>query len=292
MARICVLTHMAQKHTTTSADKPGMPQPAPFSLTAEGEPDHLRLISDQWEDFPIGSPLSGDRYVMHIGQTDDLCDTVLPTGWSLIEQGRMLTAAYAPKGKAHFLIRYAPDSNEVTVCVKFAIKSFIRTGSMFGTLIALHHRCVGLHGVTVACGDETVILSAPSGTGKTTLSRILEEHGEARVINGDFALLSVTEDGVIFEPTPFCGSSGICLNERRRVDRIVFLSQAKENRWRELSGREALAALYGNVFIPTFDPHLCQAVEAQIVEIAARVKISGYGFAPEPAAADTFFDSI
>ena len=213
-------------------------------------------------------------------------------GWSSHLLNGERQAVYAPKGRAYFSIMYDLPFKVVTVCVKKALDSFVRSGVLYGMLTALHQTCIGLHGVTLVCKDQAVILSAPSGTGKTTLSRLLEKHCGAKVINGDFALLSISENGVIFEPTPFCGSSRICLNERVRVDRIVFLAQSKSNIWKDLNGRQSLLNAMNNAFVPSFDSQLQQAVQDNIVRMCPRVRISSFAFAPTEEAARLFLDMI
>lgn len=165
-------------------------------------------------------------------------------------------------------------------------------GLQFGLLLALNQQYIGLHGVTLLCGYEIIILSAPSGTGKTTLAGLLEAYRDAIVINGDFALLKPTPEGVIFEPTPFCGSSGRCLNRRLKVDRIVFLEQAAANVFQELSGREAMTRFMSNAFIPTWDRDMQQSAQENILKCVSALKVNAFGFTPTEEAAATLFDQL
>ncbi len=173
-----------------------------------------------------------------------------------------------------------------------ALDGYVRIGIHYGLMMALHQECVGLHGVTLLCGNEIIILSAPSGTGKTTLGKLLEQYCDAVVINGDFALLHPTEDGVIFEPTPLCGTSKRCLDFRLVINRVVFLSQAKENTWYELSGREALSSFMSNAFIPTGDHGIQRVVQENIMKCLCGIKANAYAFAPTKEAAETFYKHI
>lgn len=263
-----------------------------FSIRVDAEREMLDLLPENRRIlFTDGGDAPG-QYKLSIRECPSLDGIKCQRGWSVQELNGKRIAVYAPNGKAHFALEYSPDANEATVYVKAALDSFVRLGALYGTLAVLHRECLGLHGVTLECGGETVILSAPSGTGKTTLAGLLEKHCGARVLNGDFALLSVGEGKVAFEPTPFCGSSGVCLNERAVVDRVVFLAQGLSNTWETLNGRQALTSFLSNVFVPEFDPRLQLAVQQNAFMALGSVKTNRFTFEPTAKAAQTFTERI
>jgi len=264
-----------------------MTSDAPFSLRVEGEEEALRCIPGQWL-AQLHRPGARTEITICLKTNSDLNDIRFPNGWSISPVSGMPQAVFAPNGRASFALAYEGADEAVTVSVRKALDGFVRPGILYGLLIALRGQCVGLHGVTLQCDGQTVILSAPSGTGKSTLAGLLEETGAARIINGDFALLSVAEEGVWYEPTPFCGTSGISLNERVQVDRIVFLTQAVQNSWRSLSAREAMVRLFSNAFVPAFDARAMENVQDNILQMMCRLKLSDFAFAPTKEAADLF----
>ena len=219
------------------------------------------------------------------------CEAELTDGWMHQDSKTSSVAVYCRGGKALFGLEQTKP-NLVIVHIRKAMEWYIRTGIQYGLMFALSQECLGLHGVTLLCGNEIIILSAPSGTGKTTLASLLQAYCDAIVINGDFALLHPTEEGVIFEPTPFCGSSGRSLNHRFRVNRVVFLGQAKENRWRKLDGREALTRFMTNCFIPTWDREKQEAIQSSILRCMEGLQMNAYEFAPTRQAAEQFLASI
>lgn len=214
------------------------------------------------------------------------------SGWSCLETGEKREATYHNNRGAVFSLLYGLADPSITVIARKDDACSARLGVQHALLLALYRKCIGLHGVTLVCGKEIVILSAPSGTGKTTLGKLLEKYCDAVVINGDFALLCPTESGVIFEPTPFCGTSGRALNHRFRVNRVVFLSQAKDNVWREPDGRESVTQFMSNCFVPAWDKDLREAVRENILKCIGMVKVNEYAFAPTQEAAETFLTRI
>lgn len=229
---------------------------------------------------------------MHLTEDHALKEKAFPDGWSMIGAAGARRAVFALKGKASFSLTYGMNENEVTVCVRKALDNYVRSGILYGALTAYSQHFVGLHGVTLSCRGRNVILSAPSGTGKTTLAGLLEKHCGARVINGDFALLTPEDEGVMFEPTPFCGTSGVCLDERVRVDRIVFLEQSDKVCWKDLDGRVSAMKFLTNAFLPTYDRMLEQTVRENIFRMMPEVSISSFAFPPTGEAANTFADII
>lgn len=252
--------------------------------------DHLPL---NWQRFQKKQQESYTGIRIRI-EEDNPCLDVQSCGdrWSFLKNDSYRQVLYSSEGQAVFAIRNGAVPNEVTVCVHEGKSRSSQYGVIFGILLAVIPRSIGLHGVTLLCGDEIVILSAPSGTGKTTLSRLLEQYGDAIVLNGDFSILTPTQDGVFFEPTPFCGSSGRCLNHRVRVSRVVFLGQSETNYWRAVTGREALTRFMSNAFVPTWDECVQQAVQASIVKCISALNVNMFTFAPTREAAELFCQSI
>ncbi len=212
-------------------------------------------------------------------------------GWFLRRSHERWQAVYSQHERVLFAIE-SLSKDEIKVNVDNYSEKKIRLGIQYGLMTALYQKCFGLHGVTLVCGNEVIICSAPSGTGKTTLAKLLEKHCDAIIINGDFALVTPSEDGVIFEPTPFCGSSGRSLNHRFRVNRVVFLGQAKENQWRELDGREAVIRFLSNAFVPDWDKCMMQTVQENIIKCISMLKVNEFDFAPMQEAAEVFLKKV
>ena len=102
-----------------------------------------------------------------------------------------------------------------------------------------------LHASAVVVDGKAYLFSAPSGTGKSTHTRLWQQNlgDRAQVINDDKPALRYI-DGVWYAyGTPWCGKDGININARAKLAGICFLKQAQENRIRRLSNQEAVQNL-------------------------------------------------
>lgn len=263
-----------------------------FSLCVRGKSNLINPLADDWEVFRQSQYPSQKTIGLRLEEAPFLGDLPPLDGWCVQDHDGHRDVRFGHHSKPYFALEFGADSQEITIRARSAFSNHVKLGLHYGLLVALISQCIGMHGVTLTVGNETVILSAPSGTGKTTLAKLLEQYHEAKIINGDFALISINDDGVFFEPTPYCGSSGICVNRRVQVDRIIFLGQSKENRWQSLDFRSSLQKCLCNTFVPTWDGELQGAVQANVIKLLSHVKVNSFSFAPEKEAADLVFNQL
>ncbi|MCR4886692.1 MAG: hypothetical protein K5919_07240 [Clostridiales bacterium] len=261
-----------------------------YTIRIEGPEKLLDPILPQWKKYQAANKVP--NIVFRIVEGIDACSVHPVNGWSIHTDGESKQVLYSSKGNPDFALVYSSPVSKMTLQISEGKGGFLKIGILYGLLLTLHTKSIGLHGVTLLCGNEIFILSAPSGTGKTTLAHLLETYCDASVINGDFALLTPTENGVIFEPTPFCGSSGRCLNHRVRVNRVVFLEQGKTNEWQKLEEREATIRFMSNAFVPTWDGGMQQAVQENILKCISMLKVNLFSFAPTQEAAEMFLNQL
>lgn len=117
---------------------------------------------------------------------------------------------------------------------------YMETGTHFH-LQLMRHDGLMLHASAIAYNGKAYLFSAPSGTGKSTHTRIWQSiFGEsAQVFNDDKPALRCI-DGVWYAyGTPWCGKDGININMKVPVAGICFLKQAPENRITRLTQQDA-----------------------------------------------------
>lgn len=127
--------------------------------------------------------------------------------------------------------------------------------------IAFRNRIIHCNGIVVhASGVEWngqgILLTAPSGTGKSTQAALWESHLGARILNDDCPALRVFENKVFMYGTPWSGSGIKYINEKSPLSMIVVLSQYKENIIEKVEKEEAVRMLIPRFFIPYHNPIL------------------------------------
>ncbi len=86
-----------------------------------------------------------------------------------------------------------------------------------------------LHCSFIEYEGEAILFAGDKQVGKSTQAGLWSEHKGARVLNGDRAGVFLEDGKVYATGVPYCGTSGICFNEKTPVKAIVALSKGDEN---------------------------------------------------------------
>ena len=108
------------------------------------------------------------------------------------------------------------------------------------------------HASVVECDGKAYAFAAPSGTGKSTHTKLwLKVFGDrARVINGDKPIFRLTEKGWYAYGTPWQGKEHWGTNAAAPLQALCFLTRAEQNRIAPLSDEEAVGRLFHQVLLP------------------------------------------
>ena len=108
------------------------------------------------------------------------------------------------------------------------------------------------HGSVIAVDGAAYLFTAPSGTGKSTHTRLWRELlGErAIMINDDKPLLSVTGSGVLAYGTPYDGKHRLSSNQCVPLKAICLLERSAVNRICPVSREEAYPRLLQQAYRP------------------------------------------
>lgn len=153
------------------------------------------------------------------------------------------------------------DWAEITVipsCVQM-----LNIDTIFNSMLALERRMIGLNSLVLHCSytrylGEAILFSAPSGTGKSTQSRLWEQFRGAETINGDRGLIRNVDERWVVQGWPVCGSSGICCNVSTPIKAIVMLTQEKENHVKRLEGMTAFRQLFSQITVNRWNTEYVQ----------------------------------
>lgn len=91
-----------------------------------------------------------------------------------------------------------------------------------------------LHASYIDYNGRAILFSADPGTGKSTQADLWKKYAGAEILNGDRAILRLTDNGWLVHGNPACGSSDICVNKCVPLDTIAFLKQSPVNRVNDL----------------------------------------------------------
>lgn len=179
-----------------------------------------------------------------------------------------------------FLI--SPDWNRFTLyqdaTQSRGIRAFQEFGTMFPYAVLNHHACV-LHGVVMEYAGKGILVTAPSGTGKTTHTRMWQEWKRALILNGDRCLCRKLEGIWYAYGMPWSGSSGESMNRSVPISCIVNLKRGKSNVARPMSVFDGCIYLMQRIFAPVWPGvlqrkglDLCAelAVEIPMLELSCR----------------------
>lgn len=148
-------------------------------------------------------------------------------------------------GRADIIIRteryhwdkYAPDVTEEAI-------AYMESGRQFASQL-LHFDGFYLHASAVEVDGRAYLFSAPSGTGKSTHTRLWQQifGDEACIFNDDKPALRYLDGKWYAYGTPWCGKDGINANRKVPLAGICFLKQAPHNQIRPVDATESVPRL-------------------------------------------------
>ncbi len=120
------------------------------------------------------------------------------------------------------------------------------------TASLLRHDTLLFHGSCIAVDGRGYLFGAPSGTGKSTHTRLWREMLGDRtlMVNDDKPFLQITDNGVIAYGTPWNGSHKLSTNIAVPLKAICLLSQGADNHIEPMTGEEAFPLLLEQTYRP------------------------------------------
>ena len=149
-----------------------------------------------------------------------------------------------------------------------------------------------LHASLIRWNGQSVIFSAPCGTGKSTQAELWERYEGADILNGDRAALRQIAGVWTAFGLPYAGSSGIYRNESAPLTAIVALRQAPENRIRQIHGAEAFRYLYPETTIHRWDDDFERRATDLLLQLLTDIPVYLLECRPDREAVELLRDTI
>lgn len=150
--------------------------------------------------------------------------------------------------------------------------------------LLLHFRGLVFHASYIEVNGRGILFTAPSGTGKSTQARLWQRHRGAVILNGDKAAVRMDAGLAVVHGVPFCGTSGICVNQSLPLATVVTLSQGPENIVTALGPSQAVQALCPNVFTDSYIPREWQLTLHNLLDLVTAVPVLALSCTPDEGA--------
>lgn len=230
--------------------------------------------------FHIDSLSPDDKRTLLYGSDDFMFPTFLYQG----ETGAYDWITKKQDGTPALSFRISPDWTEFTLYEDETDtkgeRAFHEFGSLFSYAVLNHHACV-LHGVVMEYEGKGILITAASGVGKTTHTRMWRDKERALILNGDRCLCRNIEGTWYAYGMPWSGSSGEYINRRVPISAIVSLRQAPVNSVRSLSPYEGTIWLLQRIFAPVWKGKLQNQAFDMAEELAAEIPMLELSCTPD-----------
>jgi len=116
----------------------------------------------------------------------------------------------------------------------------------------LNHQALIIHAAGGSLQGKGLVFSAPSGTGKSTLSRLLMQDQRHQLFSEERLIIRLIQKKWHVWGTPWQGEGGIAVNKQAPLAALVFLRQAETTAVRRAAPEVAFRSLLQTVSIPWY----------------------------------------
>lgn len=160
------------------------------------------------------------------------------------------------------------------------------------TACMLAHGLLTFHGVLMEYEGNGIIISAASGTGKTTHARLWHDLRRALIINGDRAVCAKTAEGWTGYGLPWSGTSGEQINRSVAIRALVVLRRGETNEAHRISALEAFHQVFAHVLYPSWDKALTEKMMDLLESFLRDVPIFLLSCRPDAESVDVLHDAL
>ncbi|MBR5157672.1 MAG: hypothetical protein IKW59_07905 [Clostridia bacterium] len=211
--------------------------------------------------------------------------------WMVHEDGGYSMVDFIPEISDKIINRIDTDKDWTEISVELCSEEIcgfdekMRAYNSFGEtlpFVLFERNGMVLHSSCIEYNGNAILFSAPSGTGKSTHTRLWKEYyPKTNIINDDMPALRIltNENGEQISyafGTPWSGKTQTNSNICAPVRAIVFLKQAKENSIRRVTGAEAAFLIMQGIRIATLEEHMSASLDnaAQLLKLVPAYELS------------------
>ena len=226
-----------------------------------------------------------------------------PVTLAITEEGTIATSIFFhPIAVTEWLEAFFPYLHKVVLIDIPLMKITPDTGTsrlmrfglwiMFG--IAISPEAIAIHSSTIECEGRAVLFLGESGTGKSTHTRLWQEHiPGARLLNDDSPIIRMYQGQATAFGSPWSGKTPCYRNISRPIAGIVRLSQAPANEITRLSILRAVGSLLPSC-PPAFayDSDLQDRICRTLSDILTQAPVWHLACLPDKAAAELSYATV
>ncbi len=149
------------------------------------------------------------------------------------------------------------------------------------------------HGSAIAVDGETYLFTAPSGTGKSTHTRLWRERfgDRAEMVNDDKPFLKITDSGVTVFGSPWNGKHRLGGNIARPLKAVILLERDTTDHIEPIDAREAFPVLYRQSYSPP-EPVATAQVMRMLGQLCHHAALYRLGCTMRPEAAAVSYNGM
>lgn len=173
----------------------------------------------------------------------------------------------------------------------YGFTAFESIGQLF-CYSAIQYSILSFHGVLMEYQGKGIIISAASGTGKTTHARLWRDYKNALIINGDRSCCYKQENQWIGFGIPWSGTSGENINRNVPIHAIVILERGTSNHAEKLDKYTGFQYLFPHLLYPCWDISLTNKTFDLLDDFIHSVDIIRLSCLPNKESVETLLEAI